>query len=142
MAGADGTARFPGAVRLPGSQLVVVLLLAAASLDLARCSLVLMASRHHASAVWLIATGIGAAAASMTAARGCRAGRRWAVWAALLIGTASAPQASASGFQAPYAIPDAATAALGVLLTVAILATARTRGESPGHEVRKGAAGG
>ena len=51
-----------------------------------------------------------------------------AVWAALLIGTASAPQASASGFQAPYAIPDAATAALGVLLTVAILATARTRG--------------
>ena len=50
-------------------------------------------------------------------------GRRWAGWIALLIGVASAPQASASGFQSPDMIPDVATAALGVLLAVTILAT-------------------
>jgi hypothetical protein len=68
----------------------------------------------------------------VTAARGYRAGQRWAAWAALLIGVASAPQASASGFHDPYTIPDVATAALGVLLTVAILATAGR----PGQPVR------
>jgi hypothetical protein len=57
-------------------------------------------------------------------ARGCRAGRRWAGWAALLIGAASAPQAAMSGFHGPYMIPDTATAALGVLLAVTVLATA------------------
>ena len=49
--------------------------------------------------------------------------RRWAGWAALLIGLASAPQAAASGFRSPYLIPDTATAALGILLAVTILAT-------------------
>jgi hypothetical protein len=44
--------------------------------------------------------------------------------AAVLIGAASAPQAAASGFHAPYTIPNTATAALGVLLTVTVLATA------------------
>jgi hypothetical protein len=42
----------------------------------------------------------------------------------LLIGLASAPQAAASGFRSPYLIPDTATAALGILLAVTILATA------------------
>ena len=42
----------------------------------------------------------------------------------MLIGLASAPQAAASGFRSPYLIPDTATAALGILLTVTILATA------------------
>jgi len=60
----------------------------------------------------------------MRAARGCQAGRRWAGLAALLIGAASAPQAAMSGFHGPYTIPDAATAALGVLLTVAVLTIA------------------
>jgi hypothetical protein len=104
--------------------LIAAMLIAASALDLARCSLVAMTTRHHASAAWLIVAGIGAAAVSMTAARGCRAGRRWAGWAALLIGVASAPQASASGFCTPYAVPDVATAALGILLTVTVLATA------------------
>ncbi len=121
-AGPDAATNSPGANRLPAVQLVAAMLIAAAGLDLARCSLVLT-TRHPASATWLMAAGIGAAAVSMTAARGLRAGRRWAAWAAVLIGIASAPQASASGFQSPYTIPDAATAALGILLTVAILAT-------------------
>jgi hypothetical protein len=34
------------------------------------------------------------------------------------------PQAAASGFRSPYLIPDTATAALGILLAVTILATA------------------
>src|SRR6266566_4260156 len=67
---------------------------------------------------------VSAAADSMWAARGCRGGRRWSGWAALLIGAASGPQAAASGFHAPYTIPDTATAVLGVLLAVAVLATA------------------
>jgi hypothetical protein len=42
----------------------------------------------------------------------------------LLIGLTSVPQAAASGFRSPYLIPDTATAALGILLAVTILATA------------------
>jgi hypothetical protein len=42
----------------------------------------------------------------------------------LLIGAASLPQAAVSGFHGPYAIPDTATAVLGILLAVTILATA------------------
>jgi hypothetical protein len=76
--------------------------------------------------------GLAAAALSVRTARGCQAGQRWAGWAALLIGAASAPQAAASGFHGPYTIPDTATAALGVLLTVAVLATAGRAGP-PGH---------
>jgi hypothetical protein len=39
-------------------------------------------------------------------------------------GLASVPQAAASGFRGPYLIPDTATAALGILLAVTVLATA------------------
>ena len=106
-----------------GMHLIAAMLIGAAGLDLARCSLVLMTYRHIAPTAGLVAAGFGAAALSLTAARGYRAGRRWAGWIALLIGVASAPQASASGFQSPDMIPDVATAALGVLLAVAILAT-------------------
>ena len=112
-------------------RLIAPLLIAAAVLDLTRCSLVLVTFRHPGPAAGLVATGIGAAALSLTAALGCRAGHRWAAWAALLIGAASAPQASASGFHGPYTIPDAATAALGILLTVTILTTAGRTG-TPG----------
>ncbi len=58
---------------------------------------------------------------------------RWLI-AALLLATAaldltrcglaaSAPQAAASGFGAPYTIPDTATVTFGILLAVAVLAT-------------------
>jgi hypothetical protein len=59
----------------------------------------------------------------LSPARACQSGRRWASWAALVIGAASAPQAAASGFRAPYTIPNTATAALGIALTVVVLAT-------------------
>ena len=104
--------------------MIVVMLLIAAALDLTRCSLVLAAARHPLPAAGLVAAGLAAAALTARTARECRAGQRWAGWAALLIGAASAPQAAASGFRAPYTIPDAATAALGTLLAITILATA------------------
>jgi hypothetical protein len=50
----------------------------------------------------------------------------------LLIGAVSGPQAAASGFHGPYTIPDTATAALGVLLAVTVLATAGAAGR-PGQ---------
>ena len=104
-------------------RLIAVLLLAAAALDLARCGLVLATARHLAFAAGLVAAGLVAAAVSIWIARACLARRRWPIWAALLIAAASAPQAAVSGFSAQYTIPDAATAAIGVLLAVAVLAT-------------------
>jgi hypothetical protein len=47
----------------------------------------------------------------------------------LLTGAASTPQAAMSGFHGPYMIPDTATAVLGVLLAVAVLATAGAAGQ-------------
>ena len=105
-------------------RLIVLMLFTAAALDLTRCGLVMAAARHPAPTAGLVAAGLAAAALTARTARGCRAGRRWAGWAAVLIGLASAPQAAASGFRSPYLIPDTATAALGILLAVTILATA------------------
>src|SRR6266852_2631267 len=105
-------------------RLIVLMLFTAATLDLTRCGLVMAAARHPAPTAGLVTAGLAAAALTVRTARGCRAGRRWAGWAALLIGLASAPQAAASGFRGPYLIPDTATAALGILLAVTILATA------------------
>ena len=122
-AGAESGLATPGAEGRAARRLIVVLLLATAALDLTRCGLVLATARHPASAGWLVAAGLAAAALSSGTARGCLAGRRWPAWAALLIGAASAPQAAASGFGGPYTIPDAATAALGILLAVTVLAT-------------------
>jgi hypothetical protein len=82
------------------------------------------AARHPAPTAGLVTAGLAAAALTARTARGCRADRRWAGWAALLIGLASVPQAAASGFSGPYLIPDTATAALGILLAVTVLATA------------------
>jgi hypothetical protein len=127
---AAGT-KSPAAGSRTSRRLVAAVLLAAAALDLARCILVMTTSRHPGPAACLVAEGIGAAALSITAALGCRAGHRWAAWAALLIGAASAPQASASGFHSPFTIPDAATAGLGILLTVTILTSAGRTG-TPG----------
>jgi len=122
--GADGETTLSAAGLWPGRSLIAVMLVAAAALDLARCGIVLATARHAGPAIGLVAAGLAAAALSLRTARGCRSGRRWSAWAALLIGAASAPQAAGSGFHPPYAIPDIATAALGVLLTVAVLATA------------------
>ena len=105
-------------------RLIVSMLLTAATLDLTRCGLVMAAARHPGPPAGLVAAGLAAAVLTARTARGCRAGRRWAGWAAVLIGLASAPQAAASGFRSPYLIPDTATAALGILLAVTILATA------------------
>jgi hypothetical protein len=116
----------------PGQRLTAVLLLAAAALDLIRCSLVPMAATHPAPAAGLIAAELAAAALSVRTASGCQAGRRWSSWAALLIGATSAPQAAIAGFHSPYTIPDTATAVVGVLLSVAVLATAGRTGQ-PGH---------
>ena len=105
-------------------RLIVLMLFTAAALDLTRCGLVMAAARHPGPTAGLVAAGLAAAALTARTARGCRAGRRWAGWAAVLIGLASAPQAAASGFRSPYLIPDTATAALGILLAITILATA------------------
>ena len=105
-------------------RLIVLMLFTAAALDLTRCGLVMAAARHPGPTAGLVAAWLAAAALTARTARGCRAGRRWAGWAALLIGLASVPQAAASGFSGPYLIPDTATAALGILLAVTILATA------------------
>jgi hypothetical protein len=116
--------------RSPGSALVVLLLLlAAAALDLTRCGIVAVTAGRPAPAAGLIAAGLAAAGLSLRTACGCRGGRRWAAWAALLIGAMSAPQAAASGFRPPYTIPDVATAAVGILLTVTVLATAGRPGQ-------------
>jgi tetrahydromethanopterin S-methyltransferase subunit C len=123
-AGADGQQAASAAGAQVGRQLIVVLLLTAAALDLTRCSLVLAAARHPAPAAGLVVAGLCAAALTARAARGCQVGQRWAGWAALLIGIVSAPQAAASGYRTPYTIPDTATAVLGMLLAITVLATA------------------
>jgi hypothetical protein len=106
----------------PGRRLVAVMLLAAA-LDLTRCGLVLVSARHAG----LVAAGLAAAALSLCSARRCQIGRRWAGWAALLIGAAS----RRLRLHAPFTATDTATAtaALGILLTVAVLATAGLPGQ-------------
>jgi hypothetical protein len=126
--GQDGTAGAAAEVRRD-RRLIALLLLAAAALDLTRCGVVMVTAAHAVPAAGLVAAGLAAAAVSLRTARGCRAGRRWSGWAALLIGAMSAPQAAVSGFHPPYAIPDTATAAVGILLTVTVLATAGRPGQ-------------
>ena len=123
-AGAHAGTAPAGRESWPGRYLIAVMLLTAAGLDLTRCGLVMAAARHPGPTAGLVAAGLAAAALTARTARGCRAGRRWAGLAALLIGIASPSQAAASGFHGPYAIPDTATAVLGVVLAVTILVTA------------------
>ena len=109
-----------------------MMLLAAAALDLTRCGLVMGTVTQAGTAAALVSAGLAAAAASLWTARGCQRGARWSGWAAFLIGIASGPQAAASGFHAAYAIPDIATAVLGVLVAAGVLATAgRTSQPAP-----------
>ncbi len=129
--GADAGPRASAAEGRAARRLIAGLLLAAAALDLARCGLVMATARHPAPAAGLITAGLAAAVLSSWTARGHLRGRRWPAWAAVLIGTASAPQAAAAGFGAPYTIPDTATAVLGILLAVTVLAT--VGGSRPGQ---------
>jgi hypothetical protein len=133
--GADSGTTSPAAVSRPARCLIAVMLVVAAALDLTRCGLVMGAVRHTASAAGLVVIGLAAAALSVRIARGCQGGQRWAVWAALLTGAASAPQAAVSGFSTPYTIPDTATAVLGVLLAVVVLATVGRTGV-PGDDTQ------
>ena len=128
-ADADDGRTAPAADIRPGRRLIAVMLLGAAALDLTRCGLVLATAGPGGPAGGLVAAGLAAAALSLWTARGYQGSRRWPGWAALLIGVASAPQAAASGFHAPFTAPDTATAALGALLTVAVLATAGRTGQ-------------
>ena len=137
LAAADGRPASAAVGSRAGRRLIAPLLIAAAVLDLTRCSLVLMTFRHPAAATGVVVAGIGAAGLSLATARGCRAGQRWAVWTALLIGAASAPQASESGFRTPFTLPDMATAVLGVLLAVAILATVKSAAPGAGQPLRR-----
>ena len=132
-AAADGTAG-PAAAGVPIRRVTAVMLLAAAALDLTRCGLAAGTVTQPGPAAGLVSAGLGAAAASLWTARGCQRGARWSGWAAFLIGTASGPQAAASGFRAAYLLPDTATAALGVLVAAGVLATAgRARRPAPPH---------
>jgi hypothetical protein len=122
----------PPANRLPGRRLIAVLLLAVALLDLARCGVAVASARHDGPTIGLVVAGATTAMLSLRTAHAYESRRRWPAWAALLIGAASGPQAAASGFHSPYTIVDTATAALGVVLAVAVLATAgRIRPSGP-----------
>ena len=121
---AAGEAAGPAATRLPLRRVTAMMLLAAAALDLTRCGLVVGTVTQAATAAALVSAGLAATAVSLWTACGCQRGARWSGWAAFLIGIASGPQAAASGFHAVYAIPDMATAALGVLVAAGVLATA------------------
>ena len=140
MAAADGAAA-PIANRLPSRRVTAVLLLATAALDLTRCGLVAATVRQVWEAALPMSAGFAAAAVSIWTARGCHRGARWSGWAAFLIGAASGPQASASGFGAAYTIPDGATALLGVLVAVGVLATAGRGSPVPTEQTRPNAAG-
>ena len=121
---AAGEAAGPAATALPLRRVTAVMLLAAAFLDLTRCGLVVGTLTQAGTAAALVSAGLAAAAVSLWTACGCRRGARWSGWAAFFIGIASGPQAAASGFHAVYAIPDTATAVLGILVAAGVLATA------------------
>jgi hypothetical protein len=132
---AAAAATAPAAGSRPGRRLITALLLTAAALDLTRCGLALATARHPGPAAALITAGLAATALTLCTARGYQHNRPWPAWTALLIGAASAPQAAATGYHPPFTTPDTATAALGILLTITILATTgQTRQPAPDTE--------
>ena len=96
-AGAESGSDASAAETRTARWLIAALLLATAALDLTRCGLVMATARHPALADRLVAAGLVAAAVSIWIARASLARRRWSIWAALLIGAASAPQAARAG---------------------------------------------
>src|SRR5947199_87232 len=75
------------------------------ALDIPRCGL-LLGSLHSSPGVPLIVAGLAATAACLLGARSYRRRQHWSAATALLIGVATAPQAAAAGFRAPFTIPD------------------------------------
>jgi hypothetical protein len=134
---AVGAAAGPAAARPSARRITAVMLLAAAALDLTRCALVMGTVTRAGPAAALVSAGLAAATVSLGTARGCHHGARWSSWAAFLIGIASGPQAAASGFHAAYAIPDTATAVLGVLVAAGVLATAGRTSQPAAPESRR-----
>jgi hypothetical protein len=115
--------------------LIITLLLGAAVLEIARCGVAVASDRPAGPTAGLVVTSLAAAGLSLWAAYACEGRRRWPIWAALLIGAASGPQAAVSGFRSPYTVLDAATAVLGIVLAVTVLTTAgRTGSPAPSPE--------
>ena len=100
---------------------LVGLLVLAAVADSWRCAVGLRLDGGTTRIAWLVAAGAAAALVCVITALGAWHGQEWAVWSAAFIGIASAPQAAATGFHPPYAAPDSATLALGLLLLVTVL---------------------
>jgi hypothetical protein len=132
---AVGQTAGPAGTRWPTRPVTAMMLLAAAVLDLTRCGLGATATQAGPAAL-LVSAGLAATAVSLWTAHGCHRGARWSGWAAFLIGTASGPQAAASGFHAAYVIPDTATAALGILIAAGVLATAGRTSQPKPPETR------
>ena len=112
--------------------LIAVMLLTAAALDLTRCGLVLAAARHPVPTAELVAAGLAAAVLSR-ADRARMPGRP----ALGMLGRIAdrrrvGPAGGRVRLPRPVYDPDTATAALGVLLAVAVLATAGAAGR-PGQ---------
>jgi len=109
--------------RLPwaATALLVALLALAAVVDSWRCAVGLRLDGGTTRIAWLVAAGAAAALVCVITALGALRGQEWALWSAAFIGIASAPQAAATGFHPPYAAPDSATLALGLLLLVTVL---------------------
>ncbi len=106
----------------PAPLLLPALLLALGTLDLTRCGL-LLGSLHSSPGLPLVIAGLAAAAACLLGARSYRSRRHWSAATALLIGVATAPQAAAAGFRAPFTIPDLASMTLGSLVAVIVLSS-------------------
>ena len=107
--------------RNPATLVLATLLGLTAVTDLVRCGIGLTRIGGPTETMLLFISGGVAALGSLITAGGAVRRRRWALWSAALLGVAAAPQASMTGFRAPYTIPDVATAILGILLTATVL---------------------
>jgi hypothetical protein len=117
----------------PAPRLLPALLLTLGALDLTRCGL-LLGAPHDSPGIPLIIGGLAATLACGLGARAYRRRRHWSAATALLIGIATAPQAAAAGFRAPFAIPDLASIALGALLSVAVLSSGIRPSDAPAEQ--------
>jgi hypothetical protein len=117
----------------PAPLLLPVLLLALGTLDLTRCGL-LLGSLRSSPGLPLVVGGLAAAAACLLGARSYRRRQHWSAATALLIGVATAPQAAAAGFRAPFTIPDLASITLGSLVAVIVLSSGVRAGEPGARE--------
>ncbi|HEX4432921.1 MAG TPA: hypothetical protein VHZ96_26850 [Frankiaceae bacterium] len=111
-------------------RLLPALLWTLGALDLTRCGLLLGSLRSSPGTPLAIA-GLAAAAACLLSARAYRRRQHWSAATALLIGIATAPQAAAAGFRAPFTIPDLASISLGSLVAVIVLSSGVRASDPP-----------